>query len=109
MISATDVHGYSNLLFALTDGGTGGLFWGFTVTIFACVFIYLSMAEMASMSAWCFPRCQMVVNKSVTQFSYCRWAISLGLRVFTALVSEVSQLHHRSAILPGHDKSASDP
>ncbi|KAL8875393.1 MAG: hypothetical protein Q9205_003305 [Flavoplaca limonia] len=41
---------FANLLFALTDGGTGGLFWGFTVTIFACVFIYLSMAEMASMS-----------------------------------------------------------
>lgn len=40
-----------NLTFALTNGGTGGLFWGFTVAIFACVFIYLSMAEMASMSA----------------------------------------------------------
>ena len=38
-----------NLLFAVTDGGTGGLFWGFTVAIIACVFIYLSMAEMASM------------------------------------------------------------
>ncbi|KAL9013965.1 MAG: hypothetical protein Q9173_001363 [Seirophora scorigena] len=24
---------FANLLFALTDGGTGGLFWGFTVTI----------------------------------------------------------------------------
>ncbi|KAL8671415.1 MAG: hypothetical protein Q9168_004088 [Polycauliona sp. 1 TL-2023] len=41
---------FANLLFALTDGGTGGLFWGFSVTIFACVFIYLSLAEMASMS-----------------------------------------------------------
>ncbi|KAL9581613.1 MAG: hypothetical protein Q9212_003798 [Teloschistes hypoglaucus] len=41
---------FANLLFALTDGGTGGLFWGFTVTVIACVFIYLSMAEMASMT-----------------------------------------------------------
>ncbi|KAI4090303.1 MAG: hypothetical protein LQ344_004851 [Seirophora lacunosa] len=40
---------FANLLFALTDGGTGGLFWGFTVTIIASVFIYLSIAEMASM------------------------------------------------------------
>ena len=40
---------HRNLLFALTDGGTGGLFWGFTVTIIACIFIYLSVAEMASM------------------------------------------------------------
>ncbi|KAI4199763.1 MAG: hypothetical protein LQ350_004390 [Teloschistes chrysophthalmus] len=39
---------FANLLFALTDGGTGGLFWGFTVTVIASVFIYLSMAEMAS-------------------------------------------------------------
>lgn len=38
-----------NLLFALTDGGTGGLFWGFTVTVIASIFIYLSIAEMASM------------------------------------------------------------
>ncbi|KAI4112532.1 MAG: hypothetical protein LQ345_006331 [Seirophora villosa] len=41
---------FANLLFALTDGGTGGLFWGFTVTIIAAIFIYLSIAEMASMS-----------------------------------------------------------
>ncbi|KAL8691202.1 MAG: hypothetical protein Q9224_004231 [Gallowayella concinna] len=41
---------FANLLFALTDGGTGGLFWGFTVTVFASIFIYLSVAEMASMS-----------------------------------------------------------
>ncbi|KAL8718575.1 MAG: hypothetical protein Q9225_004305 [Loekoesia sp. 1 TL-2023] len=41
---------FANLLFALTDGGTGGLFWGFTVAIVACIFIYLSMAEMASMT-----------------------------------------------------------
>ncbi|KAL8850881.1 MAG: hypothetical protein Q9221_004194 [Calogaya cf. arnoldii] len=40
----------NNLLFALTNGGTGGLFWGFTVACFACIFIYLSMAEMASIS-----------------------------------------------------------
>ncbi|KAL8898221.1 MAG: hypothetical protein Q9207_006820 [Kuettlingeria erythrocarpa] len=41
---------FANLLFALSDGGTGGLFWGFTVACIACVFIYLSMAEMASMT-----------------------------------------------------------
>ncbi|KAL8748751.1 MAG: hypothetical protein Q9184_007108 [Pyrenodesmia sp. 2 TL-2023] len=41
---------FANLLFALTDGGTGGLFWGFTVTVIACIFIYLSVSEMASMS-----------------------------------------------------------
>ncbi|KAL8728263.1 MAG: hypothetical protein Q9166_005503 [cf. Caloplaca sp. 2 TL-2023] len=41
---------FANLLFALTDGGTGGLFWGFTVTVIASIFIYLSFAEMASIS-----------------------------------------------------------
>ncbi|KAI4237844.1 MAG: hypothetical protein LQ349_001539 [Xanthoria aureola] len=41
---------FANLLFALTDGGTGGLFWGFTVTVVASIFIFLSVAEMASMS-----------------------------------------------------------
>ncbi|KAI4114679.1 MAG: hypothetical protein LQ345_004578 [Seirophora villosa] len=41
---------FANLTFALTNGGTGGLFWGFTVACIACVFIYLSMAEMASMT-----------------------------------------------------------
>ncbi|CAO1603595.1 hypothetical protein XANCAGTX0491_007177 [Xanthoria calcicola] len=40
---------FANLLFALTDGGTGGLFWGFTVTVVASIFIFLSVAEMASM------------------------------------------------------------
>lgn len=40
----------ANLLFAVTDGGTGGLFWGFTIATVACAFIYLSIAEMASMT-----------------------------------------------------------
>jgi len=40
----------SNLLFTLTDGGTAGIFWGYTVTVIASVFIYLSIGEMASMS-----------------------------------------------------------
>ena len=41
----------SNLLFALTDGGTGGLFWGYTITVIASIFIYLSISEMASLWA----------------------------------------------------------
>ena len=40
----------SNLLFNLTDGGTAGIFWGYTLIVFASIFIYLSIAEMASMS-----------------------------------------------------------
>ena len=40
---------YSNLLFSLTDGGTAGLFWGYTVVVIASIFIYLSIGEMASM------------------------------------------------------------
>ena len=39
----------SNLLFSLTDGGTAGIFWGYTVTVIASIFIYLSIGEMASM------------------------------------------------------------
>ncbi len=39
----------SNLLFNLTDGGTAGIFWGYTVTVIASIFIYLSIGEMASM------------------------------------------------------------
>ena len=39
----------SNLLFSLTDGGTAGLFWGYTITVIASIFIYLSIGEMASM------------------------------------------------------------
>ncbi|KAL8887480.1 MAG: hypothetical protein Q9215_004955 [Flavoplaca cf. flavocitrina] len=41
---------FANLLFALTDGGTAGLFWGFTVVVIASIFIFSSVAEMASMS-----------------------------------------------------------
>ena len=39
----------SNLLFSLTDGGTAGIFWGYTITVIASIFIYLSIGEMASM------------------------------------------------------------
>ena len=39
----------SNVLFSLTDGGTAGIFWGYTVTVIASIFIYLSIGEMASM------------------------------------------------------------
>ena len=39
----------SNVLFSLTDGGTAGIFWGYTVTVVASIFIYLSIGEMASM------------------------------------------------------------
>ncbi|KAL6714500.1 hypothetical protein ACLMJK_007925 [Lecanora helva] len=41
---------FANLIFSLTDGGTAGIFWGFTVTVIASIFIYLSIGEMASMS-----------------------------------------------------------
>lgn len=40
---------FVNLLFNLTDGGTGGIFWGYTVVMVAVIPIYLSIAEMASM------------------------------------------------------------
>ena len=39
----------SNLLFSLTDGGTAGIFWGYTIVVIASIFIYLSVGEMASM------------------------------------------------------------
>lgn len=45
----------SNVLFSLTDGGTAGIFWGYTVTVIASIFIYLSVGEMASMYD-CAPR-----------------------------------------------------
>lgn len=45
----------SNVLFSLTDGGTAGIFWGYTVTVIASIFIYLSIGEMASMYE-CAPR-----------------------------------------------------
>lgn len=38
-----------NMLFNLTDGGTAGIFWGYTVVIIASIPIYLSIGEMASM------------------------------------------------------------
>lgn len=34
--------------FALYNGGTGGLFWGFIFSIFAMTFVYLSIAELSS-------------------------------------------------------------
>ena len=40
----------SNLLFSLTDGGPAGIFWGYTITVIASIFIYLSIGEMASMA-----------------------------------------------------------
>ena len=48
-IMVTEVVLESNLLFSLTDGGTAGIFWGYTVTVIASIFIYLSIGEMASM------------------------------------------------------------
>ena len=45
----------SNLLFSLTDGGTAGIFWGYTIVVIASIFIYLSVGEMASMYE-CAPR-----------------------------------------------------
>ncbi|KAG7004718.1 hypothetical protein G7Y79_00024g056680 [Physcia stellaris] len=33
---------FAQMMFALLDGGTGGLFWGYTVVIIASIFIYLS-------------------------------------------------------------------
>ena len=35
--------------FVATDGGRGGLFWGFTVCMFGFAAVYASIAEMASM------------------------------------------------------------
>lgn len=48
-LSAESLMMGSNLLFDLTDGGTAGIFWGFTITVIASIFIYLSIGEMASM------------------------------------------------------------
>lgn len=37
-------------LTSLTDGGTAGLLWGFIIIIAGFYFVYMSIAEMASMA-----------------------------------------------------------
>ena len=39
----------ATLLSVLTNGGTAGLFWGFVVVVIGFMFVYASLAEMASM------------------------------------------------------------
>ena len=50
--SSTVVVAWQNTLatfyFALYNGGTGGLFWGFVFSIFGMTFIYLTIAELSS-------------------------------------------------------------
>lgn len=37
------------MVFYLTDSGVSGLFWDYTITVIGLLFVYLSVAEMASM------------------------------------------------------------
>jgi len=39
----------ANLMSVLTNGGTAGLFWGFLIVVVGFMFVYASLAEMASM------------------------------------------------------------
>lgn len=38
------------LTFVLTDGGTAGLVWGYIAIVIGFMFVYSSLAEMASMA-----------------------------------------------------------
>lgn len=40
----------TTILQSLTDGGTAGLLWGFLIVCAGFYFVYLSLAEMASMA-----------------------------------------------------------
>ena len=80
------------MLFNLTDGGTGGIFWGYTVVIIASIPIYLSIGEMASMFVLLV--FSVFSNSEESQVSDCWWTIPLGVRVLTFLVPEISELHH---------------
>jgi len=40
----------TTLITSLTDGGSAGLIWGFLVVVIGFFFVYLSLAEMASMA-----------------------------------------------------------
>ena len=50
--SSTVVISWQNTLatfyFALYNGGTGGLFWGFIYSMFGMLFVYLTIAELSS-------------------------------------------------------------
>jgi len=39
----------ANMFAILTNGGTAGMFWGFIIVVTGYIFVYLSLAEMASM------------------------------------------------------------
>ena len=46
----TDTNAYSGSVMSfLTNGGTAGLVWGYTLAVIAYVLVYASLAEMASM------------------------------------------------------------
>ena len=48
-IVSTDLTPYRLLEQGLTDGGTAGLIWGFVIVAVGFLFVFLSLAEMASM------------------------------------------------------------
>ena len=86
------VDGARNMLFNLTDGGTGGIFWGYTVVIIASIPIYLSIGEMASM--FVLPRFPVCFLSHESQVSHCWWTVPLGVRVLTCMVPKVFELYH---------------
>ena len=86
------VDGARNMLFNLTDGGTGGIFWGYTVVIIASIPIYLSIGEMASM--FVLLGCSVCFISEESQVSHCWWTIPLGIGILACVVSKVLKLHH---------------
>lgn len=72
------------VLFKLTlmTGGFANLFWGFLVNVCGMLFVYASIAELASMYASNRIKSMFLVARlKITQVSNCWRAISLGFRV----------------------------
>ncbi|KAL1304357.1 hypothetical protein AAFC00_000754 [Neodothiora populina] len=75
--------------FALTDGGTAVLFWGFIVLTFVMLLVYASIAEMASMSPTSGGQYHWVAKYSPPKFrkflSYMiGWLCAIGWQVYLA-------------------------
>ncbi|KAF2772311.1 amino acid transporter-like protein [Teratosphaeria nubilosa] len=93
--------------FVLTDGGTAGLFWGYIAVAIGMMFIYASLAEMASMcptaggqyhwvSEFAPPRFQKGLSYLTGWLCACGWQVFLAAVAFmvAGMIQGLTALNH---------------
>jgi len=61
----------TTIITSLTDGGTAGLLWGFLIVVAGFYFVYLSIAEMASMGNKAMGKTLTCLRSSLTLLPFC--------------------------------------